>query len=211
MKKRLYKKLENIQKKVPPLVSKETVIGAFSFFLLSLFLGGWLITSKADSLESMAAETAYVENLVKMSVRDIKSKEKPVVITDYVESVLGEMKFLSEDYKELSYLCAEVSPGELFSGIEERYTVLTENAAGLEFEKQKDEKSITWTSKNPVEMSKKDFSLLMQKVEGEAYMYSSAGKQRPNIYFSKLKLNKADHLLPDIYLVDIQIIQKREP
>jgi hypothetical protein len=80
MKKRLYKKLENIQKKVPPLVSKETVIGAFSFFLLSLFLGGWLITSKADSLESMAAETAYVENLVKMSVRDIKSKEKPVVM-----------------------------------------------------------------------------------------------------------------------------------
>ncbi len=211
MKKRLYKKLENLQKKMPPLVSKETLIGALFFSLLSLFSGGWLIILKASSLESMAAETVYIEKLVTTAIKEVRAKEKQVVDANYVESVLGEMKFLSEDYDQLSYLCKEVSPKTLFSGIQQRYVALAENRPHLEFEKKVEGKNIIWTSKNPVEMSKNDFSRLLQKVEGEAYRCLPTGKQRPNIHFSKLKLNKADHLLSDIYLVEMQIIQKREP
>lgn len=210
MKNEWTKKLKNLEHRVPPLISKQFIAALFVFSCLGVFVLGWALSFKIEALESIEKEVVYVERLAKSKVKELAVTEKKVVADDYIETIISQLYFLSEDFKKLSTLCMHIPSKNLFAGIQERYMTLAKEENKIQFIKSEEDKHTIWSSKRPVEMSKKDIAQLIEGVEGEGGKYTADGRRRPDIYFSELKFKRAEHLPSDIYLVEMKIIQKRE-
>lgn len=120
MKNEWTKKLKNLEHRVPPLISKQFIAALFVFSCLGVFVLGWALSFKIEALESIEKEVVYVERLAKSKVKELAVTEKKVVADDYIETIISQLYFLSEDFKKLSTLCMHIPSKNLFAGIHER-------------------------------------------------------------------------------------------
>lgn len=187
----------------------------FFVFILSLpILYGTLIalftSNSIHSLNEFQKEVVLLEKVLKnINVEKIK---QPTDVDDaYIEKYVENLSFLTEDSRQLSFLCAEVDDKELYSGIKQRLIFLESEQNKLHFTSTKKGDDIVWNTLHPVQMSFLDMQKLVTNVEGKPVGEFKANPNRPNMFFSLLKVTKLEHRSADVFTVDMQINQKRCP
>lgn len=206
--KKLQERLKAFFSRPDWILSKE-----FFFALLSLpvaFIAGLSIymVYVQNRVESLSEEVKYVERLVQ-SVKKERAHNLQTINEDYVVNVLGSLRFLAEDRKRLSLICTETKDSNLFPKLKERLAFLQSGENSLVFESEERGEQTLWSLTKPVEMNCADIKRLITLVEGQSLGEFSPHASRPNIYFRRLNINRANKGPVNVFNVDLEILQKR--
>ncbi len=167
------------------------------------------IMNGISSLRGLESEVVYIEKLLNSCGKIDQQDPKMNIDHDYVKTVLEELKFLSEDRRKLALICSEVDEKDIYPKVKERLLFLENGLNQLKFNKYEKPEMIVWELKSKVEINSNDIKNLVTLVEGEALEPFYPNPNRPQMYFSKLKIKRINKGATDLFTVDLQLCQKR--
>ena len=161
--------------------------------------------SKSNSaLKELETETIFLEKLAK-NLCTKKNILQGQVDHDYIKTVLEKSSLLCEDKQRLESLCASVEENDLYTGIKQRLSFLQSGENKLHFFCEDRGIECVWKTAKPVQMSQQDITNIVAKVEGDSLIHPN----RPNIFFSSIKIKQLEPRSTDVFTVEMQILQKR--
>ncbi|MCH9621130.1 MAG: hypothetical protein S4CHLAM20_05460 [Chlamydiia bacterium] len=209
MKKESFNKQLNFFKQTDWMLKKHFFIATLLVPVICLSAMALHIYKRNNYLKKLQEEVLFSENLVQ-NIKKASVCPKGSSCENYVETVLGHLRFLSEDRKRLSMICSEVSDNNLFPKVKERLSFLQSDQNKMSFYSEDGIQGKIWKLKSPVEMNIRDIKKLITLVEGRSLGEFYPNPSRPNIYFLKLNIKNADKKKPaNVFTVDLEILQKR--
>ena len=204
------KKIQNKISLTPPaLYSRSVFLGALFFPLLFVGVFSAWMYLRYLALEQQEKKVLFVEKLVSTYQMGRVGEEKEAVNENYVEQVFSTFSCLEREKDFYSQICSIVAFDQLFQGVLERKNFLEGMANQLSWAKKEEGDCIFWNAKCPVEMNVGDMQAFFSAFEGKVPETKRQGGARPNVYFSKVEVRPCLEGAFDTYLVDFQLVQKR--
>ncbi len=161
--------------------------------------------SKSNSLlKELETETIFFEKLAQ-NFCTTKNLSQGQADQDYIKTVLEKSSLLCEDKQRLESLCASVEENDLYTGIKQRLSFLQSGENKLHFLCEDRGIEYVWKTAKPIQMSDLDIKNIVEKVEGDSLIHPN----RPNIFFSSIKIKQLEPRSTDVFTVEMQILQKR--